>query len=99
MQVDHNPVTILQWCAENGVSFGITKMGDVMSIKAKTDNVNAEYVIDESCHPDAMGKALYMALLATKHGVEYHRKHGYFPPVVCTPKKPLPELVTESATQ
>jgi hypothetical protein len=79
--LDYDLKKTLEWCAANGVVFGVTTHGDTLAITAKRSNIFAEYIIDEPFDAKSIGDAMWAALFSVKHGTEYHAEFGHFPPV------------------
>jgi hypothetical protein len=80
----------LEWCEANGVVFKVSIEAGLLAIAGRNGNIFAEYTIDETCTPEAVGQAVYAALYSVKQGSEFHAKHGHFPPV--SPSTGPPEV-------
>lgn len=87
-QLDFDLEKTLKWCAENGVVFSVKSEVGLMSIAARCENVSSDYVIEQPYSAASVGNAMWAALFAVKHGTEFHRRVGYFPPILAKAHKP-----------
>jgi hypothetical protein len=87
-QLDFDLEKTLRWCAENGVTFNVKSEVGLMSIAARCENVSSDYVVEPPYSAASVGNAMWAALFAVKHGTEFHRRMGYFPPILTKAHKP-----------
>jgi hypothetical protein len=87
-QLDFDLERTLRWCAANKVSFNVASEVGLLSVTARCENVSADYVVETPYSAASVGNAVWASLFAVKHGTEFHRRVGFFPPVLTTAHKP-----------
>jgi hypothetical protein len=77
---DPDLAAVLAWVAANDATFSIGNIGGTLVVQARCNNISSEYKINEPYSGPQLGAAVWASLFAVKHGTEYHKRFGFFPP-------------------
>jgi hypothetical protein len=81
IELDYDLQRTLKWCEEHGTLFKITAEDGLLAVSAKCENIYADYVVEPPFNAQSLGNAVWAAIFAVKHGTEFHKKFGHYPPV------------------